>query len=196
MDIRLVAKPQANGKYAVSIDQTTFGSGYEKDATQIGYKSHHNKPPSYPLDAQWSGAKAIVYLVASINRQGLVSKAAVTEVDLRTRGAPNIMVRWRREFARSALQAVRQWQFRVPTEGIFAALGHWVVEIPIAYRITRDPDSWESTHYGKWIVYIPGPYHKVAWAHGMNTSTHGRPPAGASLEIAGSGLRRITNTGG
>lgn len=195
MHIRLVAKPQPNGKYAVSIDQTTFGSRHAKDATQIQYKDHGNKPPSYPLDASRYGVNANVYLIADINRQELVTKAAVTEVDLRTRGSPNTMERWRRDFASSALRAVRQWQFRVPSEGIFAGMDHWIVQIPIDYQMIHNRDTKANAHYGKWEVYIPGTYHTVAWAQDKKTSAHDRPPAGATLQIAGSGLHRITKPG-
>ena len=189
MDIRLVAKPLANGKYSISIDQTTFGNGHEKDDYQIRYKGKLT-PPLYPPEAGFYHASGTAFVVLLINRRGLVAKAAVAEVDLETRGPPNLMVRWRREFAESALKAARKWQFLVPTEGIFASRDHWVVEIPVDFRIRGSHGAKYAYAYGKWRAYLPGPSQDIKWAPSLDSST-AKPPAGDNLQIAGSGLQRI-----
>lgn len=99
MDIRLVAKPLSNGKVSIRVDQTTFGTGHEKDDYQIRFKGN-STPAPYPREEQMEGASGVAYVVLMIDRHGQVSKAAVEEVDLETKGPANLMVRWRRDFAR------------------------------------------------------------------------------------------------
>lgn len=187
MAIRLVAKPVSSDKYAISLDQVTFGNGYSKDGHQVQYKKGKDIDPNYPHGALMAETGATVYVVMQINREGRVAKAAVAEVDLEKSGPHYLMVRWRSAFAHSALSAARRWQFQIPTKGIFALQDHWVVVTSIDYWVTNFVRPKHT--YGKWRPYIPGPYHAVKWARDQDLFNHSRPPVGGGLHMQGSGLR-------
>ncbi len=195
MDIRLLATPLANKKVSISIDQTTFGTNDEKDDTQIRYMDKPT-PPAYPMDLARQDVTGTVFLLLRIDHKGRVSKAAVEQVNLSTRGGPNLMARWRKQFAASALQAARKWRFTIPTEGKSASAHHWEAQVPVQYMIHPGPTAGSNDRYayGKWQPFIPGPRHYIPWVQNKEMAAHAALPVGSGIHMVGSGLHRIDNT--
>lgn len=187
MSIRLVARPAPGHKYSIGIDQTNFGTPGTRDRQQVRFKGKV-KPPLYPLEPRMDHVNGTVYVLARINRKGAVVKAAVEEVDLGMRAAPNLMTRWRRDFARATLKVVRHWTFSVPTEGKQASMKSWTVFIPVQYDFSyeRHLDT-----YGKWRPYIPGPPQYIPWIQDGKLAAHARPPLGDQPQMLGAGMQRI-----
>jgi hypothetical protein len=193
MDVRLLATPLANKKVSISIDQTTFATVHGKDDQQIQFKKQKH-PPKFPWELVRQGVSGTVFLLLRINRKGRVSKAAVEQVNLATRGAPKLMTRWRRAFARSALDAARRWRFAYPTAGKLASADHCDVEVPVQYRTHSGPIMTDARYaYGAWQPYIPGPRHYIPWEQHNKMADHAAPPVGSGIHMVGTGLHRIDN---
>lgn len=157
MSVRLVARPIGKGKYAIGISGAHFGKG--KPEEFISKKSI--TPPVYPWQAARQRVAGTVYLVLQVGRDGKVQRVAVRQVDLRTRGRPAQMKHWRQEFASSSVRAVKYWTFNLPVKGPHVDDDHWIVNMPVIFRLheTRRP----ALSYGRWVSYIPGPEHMVPW---------------------------------
>ena len=158
MSIRLVAQRKNDGNYAVRIIGQWFGS-HKADASpsqSVRYKDR--RKPQYPLKALKQHVAGTVYVVARINRQGNVDKAAVEQVNLRTQGTPARMRRWRLLLADSALSAARNSTYEIPTTGPEMHKSHWTVRYTVDYTLGDEDHA-----YGQWVAFIPGPQHEIGW---------------------------------
>lgn len=163
MRIRVVARPVAEKKYAISIGSAWFGDGTadkNSPTMSVTYKSRTN--PHYPTRALRQHISGTAIVVARINKQGKVDKIDAERVNLRTSGDEQRMKRWRKMLADASIGAIRNWTFRIPSEGPEADKDHWVVRIPISYEL-NDSSRGPADTYGKWVAYIPGPHKEIPW---------------------------------
>ena len=113
MSLRIVARELAGKNFAVSVQSASFGT--EAPGESITYISRLR--PKYPHDASDSGVSGTVYLLLKVGRQGSVTDVSAEQVDLRVKGPPELMKRWRDELAKASLIAGRKWTFKLPTSG-------------------------------------------------------------------------------
>lgn len=186
MRARIVATPAGNHRFELSLAGTYFNDGLPR-SRQVHLSGEHSRPV-YPTMARMQRASGMAYVIVRINRQGRVEKAAVQKVDLTTRGSPAAMAHVRAMFGRSALNAVRDWRFTIPTAGPEAKAGYWDGRILIVYRIGRPGET--RIAYGKWQPYIPGPRQYIPWLSRDKLAIDTAQPGG-TLQILGQGLQRI-----
>lgn len=160
MSVRLTAKPMDKGHYAINIGAAWFGQYDGSDHATISIRQR--QPPPYPTALRRRHVEGVVYVAMRINRQGEVDKAAVQQIDLRTRGNQVQLRRWRKAFADASLRAAKKWTFNIPTTGKHAEDGHWLVSVPINYRLVGRLHS-QRAGYGRWVAYIPGPKQLIPW---------------------------------
>jgi hypothetical protein len=192
MSIRMVAKPLPNHQYSIAIDQANFGVPGAKRNLQVRFKGKE-KHPAYPVEPRMNHVGGTVYVLARINREGHVTKAAVKQVDLDVRTSPNVMTAWRRDFARTTLRAVRRWTFAIPSKGKQASKTDWTVIIPVQYSMAYYS---HMDTYGKWHPYIPGPTHYIPWMQDSKLAAHTRPPLGDEPQMLGVGIKMINTPQG
>lgn len=189
MHVRMVARPLGNHRYRLRVGSAEFGDGRHGTAATFRFDMHGR--PIYPLDLSQQRVSGTVYLVMRIDPAGRVDRIAAEQVNLRTRGPDPLMKRWRRELARSAMTSARHWTFTVPTEGPRAGRDHWVVRVPVTYRL-REVGRAPRFHYGEWIGYIPGPRQHIPWLHADERSRTGADAlADGHIAVAGVGLQRL-----
>jgi hypothetical protein len=157
MSLRVVAKKLDNGDYQVALRGVSFERYDAKDPTGLG--TIKMEPPSYPSSAIRARAGGTVYLAVKVGRNGRVEEAVAEQVNLRIIAAEGDMRRLRKAFADSAIDAARQWSFRVPTQGPEAGRPFWNVRLPVSYALSRD----DPQPYGKWVAYVPGPRQPAPW---------------------------------
>lgn len=172
MSLRIVADPINARNALIRVAGAEFGraAGLARTKAEcppgacLSYSKRY--PPLYPLDMAMDRVSGTVYLVQEIGRDGRVIRQAVRQVDLRRLGGSGEMWFWRQEFAHASLAAAKDWTFHVPTTGEGATKDHWVVEVPINYRLARLDQPLPLPHrvYGQWDAYVPGPVHDVPWA--------------------------------
>lgn len=139
-----------------------------------------NKLPQYPIAALRMGISGEVYVAVEVGRDGKVTRAAATRVNMYSfdsfgRGqAAN-----RKLLADAAVKAIKDWKYTIPTIGTDASKDHWVVVVPINFTLASD-ESHDLKAYGKWNSYVPGPEEDVPWAQGHH-------PTGSSDAVAGNG---------
>lgn len=187
MFIRMVAKPLPNHQYSVAIDQANFGVPGAKRDQQVRFKGKQNNV-TYPLEPRMNRVGGTVYVLARINREGHVTKAAIKQVDLDVLTSPNLMTRWRKDFARTTIQAARDWIFAIPTKGKLASKTEWTVTIPVHYSMGS---SSGMDTYGKWHPYIPGPTHYIPWMQDSKLAAHAQLPLGNEPQTLGAGMKLI-----
>lgn len=57
--------------------------------------------------------------------------------------------------------------FNPPTREQLAGDDHWVVRVPVTFRISNR----RHFPYGKWQAYVPGPTNVVPWLHDRIAAT-------------------------
>lgn len=178
MQVRLVAKPNADDTYAVSVENAWFGSSSARADNDAMLSKEHSPTPAYPSLLDRWGVEGTVHLVMHIDEDGNVDKVAAQRVDPRTRGKPGEMDRWRNELAKSSVRAAQDWTYKVPTEGARADQDGWEVSLPVRYQFDKRGDK-RGVPYGKWVTYIPGPDHDIAW---LDDDKQDEARSAASLE--------------
>lgn len=158
MTMRVVARPLADKKYSLELGSVTFGQGDSSDV--IRYQ--HHAPPKYPPAAVGAHVAGTVYLIVQINKHGVVENAAAQQVNLLVKGPPRTMKHYRELFADASLKAVRRWRFTVPSTGKLSRRDHWLVQIPVSYRLAPF-GSKPKSEYGRWLAYMPGPKQSIPW---------------------------------
>ncbi|HJU07729.1 MAG TPA: energy transducer TonB [Rhodanobacteraceae bacterium] len=160
MNIRVIADKLKEDQYSLSICGVSFGAQHENLNEWPHYKTR-DPIPRYPDVALQRWVSGTVYVAVLVNRQGTVEKVDAMRVDLRALGDRQIMGQLRRSLAQSALKAIAKWTFTVPTKGPYVNEDHWMVRIPVNFKIAgRDPDT---IPYGHWDAYVPGPVNHVSW---------------------------------
>lgn len=160
MSLRVVAAPQADGDFTLSVTGTWFGEKVAADPQGISVR--RQVVPTYPQELAREGVSGTVYLLLDIGRDGEVRQVAAEQVDLDVIGEPPQMAAWRKALAASAMSAFRRMLYNVPARGSLAQRDHWIVRVPVAYSLVGGPVA--SVAYGHWAVYLPGPRNLVAWA--------------------------------
>jgi outer membrane biosynthesis protein TonB len=193
MTLRIVAKPRDDGKVSIGVAGAQFASdGPTSDDITYRYK----KPPVYPRDAAMESASATVFILLSVDRQGKVDDVATEQVNLKTRGSPHQMDRWRKLFSNAALAAARHWTFNMPTSGDLAGREHVLAQVAVNFQITGNLLAFEHYTYGKWQPYIPGPRQPIPWIDTSSIANNADVlPAGGLAALHQGGLHLITHLG-
>lgn len=158
MYLRLQATPIEGDTYRIEVASVAFGgrSGKAGNA-EAGITSLKIVKPDYPRDELFRTVGGTVVVVVRVDASGHVDQAAVEQTNLRTLGTESQIARWRRDFERETLAAVKKWTFNVPAgedkEGSMA-------RIPFTYVPGR---ASSETPLGHWESYIPGPRHRLPW---------------------------------
>lgn len=156
VSLRVVGKVQADGSARIEIRSASFMEYREDDLTRPARLS--GSVPTYPVRTAGRGAAADVFLLIQVGRDGKVRNVAAEQVNLRVLVPPRQLDTVRNAFANSAIQAVRDWQFRIPTQGPLADRESWVVRLPVRYAEhprSRDVPALEP--------YLPSPRQRAAW---------------------------------
>ena len=80
------------------------------------------------------------------------------------------MDRMRVMLASTSIKAMKQWTYRVPSQGPLADLPYWRVIVPTHFRLAtagvpipeRDPLQWKA--------YVPGPVNPTPWEDPLSDS--------------------------
>lgn len=162
MTLRLLAKPLSKGQYAISVHGARFDNPSKHEG--VSYSGKRRVKPHYPAIARRSHAGGTAFVVARVDRQGKVAKIAVQQVNLGGYGTQIQMKRLRKAFANASTNAIKNWTFKLPSEGRKVGADHWDVTIPVKFSIANPmrPKP-KSAAYGEWQTYLPGPHNKVAW---------------------------------
>lgn len=159
MHLRLIARVMADDKAEIGIRSVDFSpESSPDDLTKVRFKD--TRPPSYPRDAARASLAADTFVMAKVGRDGRVEDLITRQVNLRSIGSERVMRKWRAEFAKASERAIRDWKFKVPTEGPQADAPYWVVTVPVIYRLSPDRSK---SQYGKWQAYVAGPLHPAPW---------------------------------
>ncbi|MDO1529220.1 energy transducer TonB [Fulvimonas sp. R45] len=153
MSLRIVARPEPDERYELSIRGAQFGRDVHR-----AISADHRVPPWYPMNARFARAGADVYLALQVDRTGKVVDAAVTQVNLTAVGNDRLMAEMRKSFAASSVDAGKRWTFKIAQGAVPPPDGYWVVRVPIAFRISRSESRGPA-----WHAYIPGPLQYVPW---------------------------------
>lgn len=156
VSLRVVGKVQGDGSARIEIRSASFMDYREDDLTRPARLS--GSVPTYPVRTAGRGAAADVFLLIQVGRDGKVRNVAAEQVNLRVLVPPRQLDTVRTAFANSAIQAVRDWQFRIPTQGPLADRETWVVRLPVRYA-----DQSPSGDVPAWEPYLPGPRQRAAW---------------------------------
>ncbi|HEX7816535.1 energy transducer TonB [Dyella sp.] len=158
MSIRMLAKPDGNGNYTVSIAGANFGE-YHPDNERISSKQM--QPPRYPEAAIRGRVAGTVFLLVRVGKDGHVTDAAAEQVNLEVVDTDAGMTRWRKALADSAIKAAMAWTYNIPTQGKSANAPFYLVRVPVNYNL--NVLGAKLDHYGQWVGYIPGPHESVPW---------------------------------
>lgn len=152
--LRIVAKPDGDS-YLAGIEGAQFFGGARDGSTRLSVREQTPKI-SYPASAL--GMSADVYITLKIGRDGKALDAIVKKVDLTASASDAQMATSRTALAESALAAVRQWTFNVPTRGKTAGLPYWIGTLLVNFNYTG-----REVPYGHWRPYLPGPCTEAPW---------------------------------
>lgn len=146
----IVAKPNVKGDYTIHIQSAGFSGAGGAAKSRISVRER--KPPVlYPASALRMGMSGDVYLVLKIGPDGKVIDAIVQKVNLTASANDTQMAKARKAFGETALEAVRNWTFNVPTQGKHANQPYWSGMLPIVYSF--DPSD-SVQHYGEWRPFL------------------------------------------
>lgn len=190
MRLRVVAREQGNGDYAVSLQDVVFpGEEPVPGSFATGEKM---VPPRYPEGALRRGATGIVYVVVRVGPDGRVEDAVAEQVNLPFVATERVMEAYRKLFADASVRAAKASTFNPPTVGENVGKST-SVRVPYDFHMgsTKEPV------YGQWTSYVPGPYRPAPWRVGelqgspdlLATGTGTQPLAEEN------GLRLLTSLG-
>lgn len=193
MSLRVLARPEADHNYALSIEGASFDQ--TRDPTQK-VTAEQRSPPAYPQVAIRERVSGTVYLLLQIGRDGTVHDAVAEQVNLDQYGTEQQMERFRKVLAQASLSAARHWVFHVPSAGPTASDPYWVVRVPVNYSLRHWGELPHRPGYGEWRAYIPGPRDVAPWAdRRLLSEAPDAMPDGALHELGG-GLRLDTGKSG
>lgn len=200
MSLRVVATPQGDDAFAISLRSASFGLDAPDAAGRVAGASDDAQvrrrtmaPPKYPQASYQQGIQGTVYLVARIDRSGDVEDVVTEQVNLTVYGTPRQMESGRKDLADASMRAARRWSFHVPTEGDAATQPYWLVRIPVSYAISDTRLTKAKETYGTWETYLPGPRTPAPWGEEGSRSA-GSPDAlpDGALSLVGSGPTLLT----
>lgn len=192
MSLRLVARPAQDGNFQLRLASADFSgrAGSGRGDVRKGLM----RPPAYPTELAVRGVAATVYLVLKIGRDGNVADSVVEQVNLRAIGSEEQMAEFRQLFANSSISAAKRWRFFVPTEGPDKDEAYWSVRVPVNYQFEDEPDESQSSSYGRWFSYIPGPRTRAAWMQAAEPAGFSPDalPAGGLFLVGDRGPKLLT----
>ena len=155
MTLRLIGKTLDDGSARVEIRHASFVEYDANDPTIVARE--RGSVPTFPTRRVGRDAAADVFLLIQVGRDGKVRNVLAEQVNLRVLVSPREIASARAAFADSATQAVRDWHFRVPTQGPRAARDTWVVRFPVRFSPPADRNA------PRWEPYLPGPRSTAPW---------------------------------
>lgn len=197
MSLRLVARSAEDGGHVVSIRSAAFTRYDPDDLTSVAYLD--TVAPRYPDKAARARIEGDAYIAVKIGRDGRVEDLATRQVNLHAYGRERTMEQWRGVLATAATKAIRQWTFRVPTEGLAAQEPYWQVLVPVAFRLLQTPGESSQDEPLSWTAYVPGPRHPLPWADSSqdpdSSSPDALPAGGVYMQDPHAQLRLLTPLG-
>jgi hypothetical protein len=155
--LRVVAKPQDDGGYLLSLGGASFNRRSGQEGSEV--TAADMRPPKYPPDAYNRGIKGTVYVILKIGRDGSVLDAAAEQVNLTGIRDASQAQRGRDWLADATVRQARRWRFKPPSAGAEADKPFWLLRIPVAYYFRDDKEP----AYGSWEAYVRGPKLRPAW---------------------------------
>lgn len=185
--LRLLAR-ERDGQVFVQVADANFSAVRSEDLAKAMERGSKLTPPAYPLDALESGIKGIVYVVISIDAQGMVADAIAEQVNLTVVGSDQQMKKGRNLLARAALVAARKWTFDVGTLPAPGPGQPRLVRVPINFAFHGDVMAGKY----EWSPYVPGPKQRAPWMGDGDTGNSDALVPG-KIFIAGTGPRLLTD---
>jgi hypothetical protein len=191
VSIGLIAKAGPDGRDLVTLQAANF-ERYDPQATD-SVTGVSIPPPRFPTRAVDMRGSGEVLLLIQVGADGTVMDVVAEQVNLRTASDERQMRTLRDLFAAESVRNARNWTFRPPTSGQAASKPHWTVRVPVNFAYTD-----ESSTYGQWKIYIPGPKAKAAWRAGEEERDLAGllPQGGIYMADVSNGPRLLTPLGG
>jgi hypothetical protein len=153
MQLALSALPDRDGNYILKLENVWFGLPKARNLHQ---------PPAYPKAAIKAGIGARVLLQARLDDQGNVIDVHPYQTSLdRLVGTEGRSERWRKQFERASLAAVKRWKF-TPGESIGGQPLESIVLVPLSFQIYG---SSSGPSHSEWRAYHPGPITPAPWVN-------------------------------
>lgn len=187
MYLQFIARKREDGDYTVELASASFDT--DGPAQERVTVARRGRMPDYPAELAAMGVNGTVYVVIKVDRDGKVSEADVSHVNLRTSGSEAQMAGWREQLSKSSLRALRGWRFQPPSAGPDAGQDSWTGLLPVAFTV----EGFSRPEPGKWETYIPGPRKTILWrdAVGGAAASSDALPAN-QFHTDGSGRRLTT----
>jgi hypothetical protein len=151
MQLALSAVPDSDGNYVLKLENVWFGLPQARNL---------HRPPSYPNAAIKAGVGARVLVLARLDDEGNVTDVHPYQTSLDRRfGTEGRTERWRKQFERASLAAVKRWKF-TPGESIGGQTLESSVLVPLSFRLYGDGSR---PSLGDWRAYHPGPITPAPW---------------------------------
>ena len=157
MSLQVVVRQNETGGSTISVN----GSQFQDPDTPKHIDTVDMTPPHFPMDAVRAGMSGTVYVVLRLNPDGSVAEAHAEQVDMTVVASDNILRQGRNLLTKAALVKARQWRFKISPEAL-AEGGAINVRVPIDFTFVPKQVE-ESSVYGKWRGYVPGPYRPIPW---------------------------------
>lgn len=191
MSLRLVASPRVDGDYDVRVESVSFSEEPTSPEEQI--LADKMTPPKYPVDAARNGIQGQVFLLLKIGRDGRVQDVAVERTNLWVVGRENQLPGFRKSLEQPALEAARKWTFKLPVAGPDVQEDAFQVRVPVDYALVGAREAAER--YGRWRAYVPGPLNQVPWRDARFDDRGIDAGIGGQVQLAGAGLRLLSDLG-
>ena len=147
-------------------------------------------PPRYPDEAARSGVAGTVYLLVRVGRDGKVEDVVAEQTNLKVVAKERDMNAFRGMLERASVAAARRWMFAPPKAGPGANEDHWVVRVPVDYRL-RHRET-EVRHLG--ILYPRSARHRALGRPRQMLAGADAMSDGALYQL-GTGLQLLTPLG-
>ena len=185
MSLQILARQNEQGGMTISVN----GSQFMDPRTPDYIKSVSMEPPRYPMSAAQAGFSGTVYVALRLNPDGSVAEAHAEQVNMSVVASDDVLRVGRNLLSKAALVKARQWRFQV-TAARLAEEGPIDVRVPIDFKLGRVPkDEANGPVYGKWQVYVPGPYASIPWRPAVPDSRALGALAGGALYPVDSGIK-------
>jgi hypothetical protein len=153
MQLALSAVPDRDGNYVLKLENVWFG---------LPQARNQHRPPAYPEAAIKAGLGARVLVQARLDEEGNVIDVHPYQTSLdRIVGTEGQTVRWRKQFERVSLAAVKKWKF-TPGESIGGVTLESSVLVPLSFRAHAGTPG---PSHSDWRAYHPGPISPAPWVN-------------------------------
>jgi TonB family protein len=159
MTVQILARQNEAGGARISVN----GAQFMDPKTPEYIRKVAMPPPQYPMSAARAGLSGTVYLVLRLNADGSVAEAHAEQVNMSVIASEGVLRQGRGILSKAALVKAREWRFEV-TPARLAEEGPIDVRVPVDFKLGPVPkDKVDGPVYGKWEVYVPGPYASIPW---------------------------------